>query len=235
MKKRTIIMMMNMLIIGVVCAFANSAVTEESGCIVLMQNGEERYITNAGIDRSPTFSSCGRYIAFIRGETFSPEAMDYDAIGYGEAYSDALMIYDIELSNEKVLYDASTTKEVLQATPENDTTPENISHIIDGSLHFSPDAQRLYFLGNAWVTSYALHEIDIATGERRYIVPATELNGIVSKGKFKDHLVVRDHRYFLTGGSYDWLWLITPEGSVVGAFGENENNIDWELLESRDD
>jgi hypothetical protein len=34
--------------------------------------------------------------------------------------------------------------------------------------------------------------------------------------------VVSQHRYFLAGGSYDWYWLVTPEGREVQAVGESE-------------
>jgi hypothetical protein len=32
--------------------------------------------------------------------------------------------------------------------------------------------------------------------------------------------MVQQHHYFVGGGSYDWYWLITPDGREVGPLGE---------------
>ena len=34
------------------------------------------------------------------------------------------------------------------------------------------------------------------------------------------------HRYFLGGGSYDWYWLLRPDGKEVGPVGETTENFE---------
>ena len=63
--------------------------------------------------------------------------------------------------------------------------------------------------------------------EEDSLLPANDvlvLNFCLSK--YKDHLIVRSHRYFLFGGSYDWYWLYDPAGKrelgPLGRFGDRE-------------
>ena len=48
---------------------------------------------------------------------------------------------------------------------------------------------------------------------------------VVLAGKYKDHLIVRQHKYFLAGGSYDWYWLVNVDGSEVGPIGPDEESL----------
>ena len=38
------------------------------------------------------------------------------------------------------------------------------------------------------------------------------------------HVPSRQHRYFIGGGSYDWYWLLKPDGKEVGPVGEDTEN-----------
>ena len=35
-------------------------------------------------------------------------------------------------------------------------------------------------------------------------------------GGYDGYLIVKKHKYFFEGGSYDWYWLLTPDGEEVG-------------------
>jgi len=80
---------------------------------------------------------------------------------------------------------------------------------------FSPDGLRIYFLSDAWVTSSAVHVLDLRSGVEKYLCPGNSLE-VVPRGKYAGYLMVEQHRYAMGGGSYDWLWLITPEGNSDG-------------------
>ena len=47
---------------------------------------------------------------------------------------------------------------------------------------------------------------------------------IVPSGEYKDCLLVQQHRYFVGGGSYDWFWLVRPDGKELGPVGEDTEN-----------
>jgi hypothetical protein len=42
-------------------------------------------------------------------------------------------------------------------------------------------------------------------------------------GKFRGCLIVLKHKYFPEGGSYDWFWLLKPDGEEIAPLG------DWRL------
>lgn len=39
---------------------------------------------------------------------------------------------------------------------------------------------------------------------------------MVAKGEHRGRLIVQQHRYFVQGGSYDYLYLYTPDGQKIG-------------------
>lgn len=80
---------------------------------------------------------------------------------------------------------------------------------------FSADGQRIFILSDAWVTSDALHVVNIRTGEQHYVAPANSLE-VLRDGSYRGCLLVEQHRHWLAGGSYDWLWLIAPDGHDIG-------------------
>ena len=83
------------------------------------------------------------------------------------------------------------------------------------SLAFSEDGLDLYFLSAAWCTSDALHSVDLKMGREKFICGANWFE-LIKKGRYKNHFLVSKHKYFLGGGSYDWIWLLAPEGTEVG-------------------
>jgi hypothetical protein len=86
---------------------------------------------------------------------------------------------------------------------------------------FSPNGRWVYFLSPAWATSTAVHAVDVASGQERFVAPGNSLN-VLYRGKYAGHLLVSQHRYFLGSGSYDWFWLIAPDGKEVGPVGETD-------------
>ena len=127
------------------------------------------------------------------------------------SYDEQIWIVNIEHKKERLLVDHHFSCD----------KPTEV--IIDPNhLMFSPDGKTLYFLTSAWVTSSALHAVNIEDAKQRYLLPANSLN-VVAYGEYKGNLIVNQHRYFINGGSYDWYWLFTPEGKEIGPLGEKSS------------
>ena len=82
-------------------------------------------------------------------------------------------------------------------------------------LAFSPDGRLLYFLSTHCMTSLAVHRVDLESGKRSFVCLGNSLE-VVTRGGYAGYLVVTQHRYFVGGGSYDWPWLFTPDGTEIG-------------------
>lgn len=182
------------------------SVTSEAGNLVYRASADAapRQLTTTGLDSDPALSPDGRTIAFIRR---MPGQSVLGPSGYVEA--SALWIMRVDGGGARMLVRARST--------------HNPEWMLSGlrQPRVSPDGRLIYFLSSAWTTSGAVHAVDVASGEERFVAPANSLE-VVPSGTYAGHLIVSQHRYFLAGGSYDWLWLLTPEGEVVGPVGEDE-------------
>ena len=77
----------------------------------------------------------------------------------------------------------------------------------------------------AWAVSGAVHVVDTTNRKERYLLPGSDVK-VVPSGEYKDCLLVLQHRYFVGGGSYDWYWLLRPDGKEVGPVGEDTENFE---------
>jgi hypothetical protein len=155
-------------------------------------------LTSSGKDDQPTLSPDKRKVAFVR---HTPAKTIESALGPVEATE--LWVIGVDGKGAKRLvtgYQAPKVENFLA----NFHSPQ-----------FSPDSKRIYFLSEAWVTSGAVHIVDIGTGAQHFVCPGNSLE-VLQNGRYAGHLLVSQHRYFLAGGSYDWLWLLTPTGKEVG-------------------
>ena len=87
-------------------------------------------------------------------------------------------------------------------------------------LKLSQDAKTLYFETAAWATSAAIHALDIASHQQRYVTDGS-LICIVGNGKYKGDLIVQQHRYFVQGGAYDYLYLFDSAGKKLGLVADD--------------
>jgi hypothetical protein len=84
------------------------------------------------------------------------------------------------------------------------------------SPRFSPDGEHVYFLSRAWVTSDAVHVVDVRTGRERFVAPGNSLE-VIPQGPLAGCLLVTQHRHRADGdGSFDWTWLFDPAGRELG-------------------
>ncbi len=183
----------------------SGSVYEQNGNIYYSQGPESVQLTSSGIDRAPVLSPDNKTIAFIR----KSKKKAYITVGGEEDYApedllaDQVWVVGIGGKNEKILVRDRNPDEQRDREWKGEDV---IAHIDDNSLRFSPEGEKLYFISSAWMVSGAVHCTNVdGTGER-FVTDGNSLE-IVPKGKYKGHLIVQKHKYYLAGGSYDWLWL----------------------------
>jgi sugar lactone lactonase YvrE len=179
-------------------------------------------LTTSGKNRSPKRSPDGRCVVFIRksaNQAYLSAGEEADYRG-DDRLADQLWSIDTQSGKEKRLVE-DRTPAVSDATKD---LHRMIAHIADDSLCFSPDGKLLYFISSAWVTSGALHVVTLDTGRERFLAAANSVE-VVASGTYGGHLIVRQHRYFLSAGSYDWYWLFDPKGREIGPVGETVEQV----------
>lgn len=203
-------------------SFSPQEVFSKSGNIYYSKGNETVRLTASGRDHSPVLSFDKKIIAFIReGRQVIPKGCA-DFANTDSAYGNQIWIYDLEEKKEWLL------------VANNFRCDEPTQTIVDpNDLHFSPDNKVLYFITQAWITSGALHAINVDSGRQRFVIPANSIE-VVPKGEYKGYLIVQQHLYFIGGGSYDWFWLFTPEGKKVGPIGDEVSRSQREFLEWRE-
>lgn len=185
----------------------SSRVFEEHGNIYCTINNKVTQITIIGKDKYPSLSPNKKTIAFVRrSDTIMSKKCG--CISYtGSDYTNQVWVYDITTRKEKLL------------VKNNFLCDEPEKMIVDPSnLQFSPDSSTLYFTVSARPTSGALRAINIDGTSLRYLASANSYR-VVYSGKYKNRLIIWQHRYFPQGGSYDWYWLYTLQGKQIKTLG----------------
>ncbi|WP_148289676.1 hypothetical protein [Ideonella sp. B508-1] len=158
-----------------------------------------------GVSVQKVYAPDHRSFAFIR---HTPEVLIDTGIGELEAA-------EIWTSRS----DGSDAKLLLRGRPGK-TPQETLAELSE--IQFSPDGRQLFFLSAAWTTSGAVHVVQVDSGEEHFVCPGNSLE-VIQRGKYAGYLMVRQHRYAMGGGSYDWLWLLTPEGKDVAPISMDDD------------
>ena len=163
----------------------------------------------SGTNPSSVLSPDGKYEAFVRK---------------GEDKKDELWLRVIKNGAERLL-----VKEITYPSKKG-SEKKPLHRIVDEGIHFSPDGKVIYFISADFETSGGIHSVNIENGRERYVIDGSEMKVILS-GEYKGDLIFRQHRYFLFGPSYDWIWLYTPEGKEVGPVAEDWSGVDRDRLD----
>lgn len=152
----------------------------------------------------------GKWIAFVKKSNFIVPKNCFYFFSKGD-HADEIWMVDTDTMTKKLL--------VLPYFTCGDVTKV----ILDPHhLRFSPDNKTLYFETSAWVTSGAVHAINVDGKNERFVIDGDELH-IVQTGKYKGDLIVNQHRYHDKGGSYNWDWLFTPLGKQIKLYKKEDD------------
>jgi Tol biopolymer transport system component len=180
------------------------SVVEEKGRIVLVEaNGKKRPLTSGAQDSQPSLSQDGKAVVFIRkgsGKKLESAAGEVDA-------------------NELWWMDTTGGKPRQLVKSAGSDDPKKFLGALQAP-QFSPDGKTVYFMSAAWATSGAVHKVDVASGKTSFVTDGNTLE-VVPRGEHQGKLIVQKHKYFLGGGTYDWFWLVEPDGKEVGPIGED--------------
>jgi dipeptidyl aminopeptidase/acylaminoacyl peptidase len=163
-------------------------------------------ITTSGLDSDAALSPDHQWIAFVRS---TPGRIVFSGAGDVEA---------TELWVAKS--DGTHTRRLVSGRDSHKTET-----LLGGLAHpeFAPTGSQIYFQSAAWAASLAVHAVTL-DGAERFVCPGT-LHEVVPAGRYAGDLVVTQHRDFLVGGSYDWVWLVNPSGHEVGPIGVDTGDI----------
>jgi len=190
-------------IIGV--ALAQTVTAVDGNIYYTPRSGtDRRQLTRAGLDSQPKLSPDGSIVVFVRATPGRTAQTAYPSIEATELWT-----VRVDGSNARLRVRGKAAK----------TVEETIAGI--QSPEFSPDGKGIFFLGGGWVTSSAVHFLDLSSGRIRFVCPGNSLE-VIRNGQYRGHLIVSQHRYFLGGGSFDWLWLVSPDGREVGPIGNED-------------
>ena len=150
-------------------------------------------LPDSGIARAPD----GR-VAFVR-----PTPHDSIPTSLGMEQATELWIADADGGHPRRLVRGSAGK----------TVERSLAAM--SSPQFSPDGRRIYFLSRAWVTSDAVHAVDVASGREWYVAPGNSV-AVIPRGPLAGCLLAGQHRYRPdAGGSTNWTWLLATGGQEI--------------------
>jgi hypothetical protein len=183
-------------VIGAHCLGAQSVSVSAGNIVYRARNGVERAVTSSGLDSMPSLSPDARWIVFVRR---TPRDTVNTSLGWEERTE--LWI---------VRTDGVNARRLLRG--REGETPETTLARFDTPV-FSLDGKTVYFGSTGWVTSDALHAVNVSTGQERFICAANGFE-LLTRGPYRGDLMVGQHRY-RTNGSYDGTWIVSPTGQIL--------------------
>ena len=189
-------------------ALAQSVSVKEGNIQFTDKSGKTTALTSSGRDSGPVLAPDGKWVAFVR-------KVDGKKIATGSEEMEPTELWQVRVDGKEPS---------LLVRCRDSEKPESVIGAFE-NLQFSTNGKLLYFVTPAWATSGAVHVVDTTNRKERYLFPGGDLK-VVTAGEYKDSLLTRQHRYFVGGGSYDWYWLLRPDGKEVGPVGEDTSNFE---------
>jgi hypothetical protein len=184
-------------------AFGQTVSVKDGNIQFTDKAGKTTAITSSGRDSAPVLAPDGKWVAFVR-------KVEGKKVATGSDEEEPTELWQVRTDGKE----PSLLVKCRAA--------EKMESVIGGfdSLQFSTNGKLLYFVTPAWATSGAVHVVDTTNRKERYLFPGNNLK-VVLAGEYKDCVLVQQHKYFVGGGSYDWFWLLRPDGKEVGPVGED--------------
>lgn len=193
-------------LLGSIAYAAGQDVWEREGYIYSGPKDHPHKLTKSGLDSAPVLSPDRKTIAYIRA-TPGKEI----PTGSGKSEVTQLWIMQAAGGNPRMLLQGVESKDAKGLLAEFQAP------------QFSPDGGSIYFLSAAYATSGAVHVVGIRAAKEHFVCPGNSLE-VIRAGEYTGDLIVQQHRYFLGAGSYDWYWLLRPDGRDLGPIGEDAAN-----------
>ena len=187
---------------------AQSVSVKDGNVQFTSKTGQTTALTSSGRDSGPVLAPDGKWVAFVR-------KADGKKIATGSDEVDPTELWQVRTDGKEA---------TLLLKCRESQKPESVIAAFE-NLQFSTNGKLVYFVTPAWATSGAVHVVDTTNRKERYVLPGSDLK-IVPSGEYKDCLLVQQHRYFIGGGSYDWFWLMRPDGKEVGPVGEDTSSFE---------
>ncbi len=187
------------------------SVFEKNGNVFIAdKKGQTKQLTFSGKDSQPSLSSDKKAVVFVRAVPDRRVGIDIRLEEDVEA--NEIRTIDIKGKNPELIVKAGRIPPVGCRFLARLNSPQ-----------FSPDGKNVYFMTMSWGTSDAICRAAIDTKELCYIRPGNTLE-VIKKGKYAGYLIIKDHRYLLGGGSYDWFRLLYPDGKECSVIGKTDKN-----------
>ena len=219
--KKAVLILSFLLVSAAVCFSSseplNYQVMEKAGDVYLKTKNNETRLTYTGFNKGPVIHPSGEWIYYVKvtGAKYDEEV--HPPKGYKGSYALTEEIWKMATTGERKSFVYKSSKH-----PEPNQTWYTLFSI--DNIQFSPDGEKTYFESNKWATSNAIYVMDSDGLNDKMLGPGNGLRIIKSdgfkQGKYIGYLVVRQHRYFEFGGSYDWYWLFDPEFKKIGPIGD---------------
>ena len=189
-------------------AFGQSVSVKEGNIQFTDKSGQTTALTSSGRDSGPVLAPDGKWVVFVRKVEGKP-------IATGSEEVDPTELWQVRVDG----------KDATLLVKTRDTGKPETGIAAFGSLQFSTNGKLVYFVTPAWAVTGAVYVVDTTNRKVRYLFPGSDVK-VVTAGEHKDCLLVLQHRYFVGGGSYDWYWLVRPDGKEIGPVGEETENFE---------
>jgi hypothetical protein len=206
MRHRAAIALTSLMIAAIGSAPAQpQQVSVHDGNIVLVDAaGKQRQLTSLGRDGEPDLSPDKQWIVFVRsvsGPKISGPTGDVDP--------NEIWIIRVDGQQARQLVRSEGCEPPPGGCPLSGLRRPQ----------FADDGNGIFFETGCAVVTDCIYHLDLRSAVRKEIGGGSFLH-VIRDGPQRGNLLVIKHKYFMCGGSYDWWWVIKPDGLEVGALGE---------------